>query len=622
MGELYSADGELYSSVGELESQKEVYIDYNVFLEHDTSIYGRSVVIKRYSSVFNVYHNELINEGEIRGEEGLLADQDLYVIFPPFPEPNPGTEDLRVYPGDSLVLEPGNYGDITVRTYGTLILTGGTYHIESLILGHYKANILIQGPTEIIVNNKLTSFIKSYIGPDEYSEISAKDILIYVNGEDVSKRFYGYKRFFRGFTKAVQIGRYNKILANIYAPNGTLWIRHDSIVKGSFIGKDVLIGYSVDVTLDSPKPPNPVTHFADPNLEAAIRDAIDKPSGDIYITDLEILEALNASGMEITDLTGIEDCINLMFLVLEYNKITDTTPLTYLTKLVSLNLSDNEIEDLMPLAGLMNLTHLYLGGNKITEANMSYLEGLLNLTHLSLDYNNISDIDSLIGLKKLVNLNLNENIIEDIKPLTELTNLSTLYLCNNNIQNIDSLASLNNLTTLYLYDNSISSIESLAYLTNLIKLALDYNDIYDISPLSGLENLTMLSLDSNNINNLEPLRNLNSLTTLVINSNKISSIAPLAELTQLVSLSLAKNLISDVDALKGLLNLGVLRLNDNDIWSITALVENCKAGGLGDGDYVYLYNNDNLLVDQVLEDITYLEDNGVTVILDSPSYDE
>jgi Leucine-rich repeat (LRR) protein len=593
-GELGSFEGELESSDEELDSEKEVYIDHNVFLEYDTSIYGRSVIIKRYSSVYNVYHNELINDGEIRGEEGLLADQDLYVIFPEFPEPNPGTENHTVYPGDSLVLESGNYGDITVKTYGTLILTGGTYHIENLILGYYKANIVIQGSTEIIVNNKLTSFTKSYIGPDEDSDIGAKDILIYVNGEDAGKEFKRYAKYFRGFTKAVQIGRYSKIFANIYAPKGTVWIRHDSTVKGSFIGKDVLIGYGVDVTLDSPQPPNPVTYFADPNLEAAIREAIDKPYGDIYKTDLESLEALNASGMEIRDLTGIEDCINLMILVLEYNEIADITPLTYLTKLYSLNLSDNEIEDLIPLAGLMNLTNLYLGGNKLTESNLKYLENLINLTYLSLDYNNISDIDSLIGLKKLINLNLNNNNISDITPLKELTNLSTLYLCNNSIQNIDSLAALNNLSVLYLYDNSISSIGALTYLANLTKLALDYNNVYDISPLSGLKNLIMLYLDSNNIENLEPLRNLNSLTVLVLNSNKISSIAPLAELTELISLSLAKNLIGDVDALKGLLNLDVLRLNDNDIWSITALVENCKTGGLGDGDYVYLYNNDNL----------------------------
>jgi len=44
--------------------------------------------------------------------------------------------------------------------------------------------------------------------------------------------------------------------------------------------------------------------FPDANLEAAIRDAINKPEGPIFTFDLDGLTSLNAFG--ITDLTGLE----------------------------------------------------------------------------------------------------------------------------------------------------------------------------------------------------------------------------------------------------------------------------------------------------------------------------
>lgn len=51
--------------------------------------------------------------------------------------------------------------------------------------------------------------------------------------------------------------------------------------------------------------------FADPNLEAAIRNAIGKPSGSILEPDLE---RLGIECENITDLSGLEYCINLQVL--------------------------------------------------------------------------------------------------------------------------------------------------------------------------------------------------------------------------------------------------------------------------------------------------------------------
>ena len=46
----------------------------------------------------------------------------------------------------------------------------------------------------------------------------------------------------------------------------------------------------------------------DANLRAAIREAIDKPTGDIYPSDLAELKFLTAPSMDIFDLAGLEHC--------------------------------------------------------------------------------------------------------------------------------------------------------------------------------------------------------------------------------------------------------------------------------------------------------------------------
>ena len=130
-----------------------------------------------------------------------------------------------------------------------------------------------------------------------------------------------------------------------------------------------------------------VVNFPDPNLEAAIRAAIGKPTGPIYDTDVAGLRSLLADGVAISDLTGLEHCTSLISLSLSTNQISDLSPLAGLTSLIYLYLRTNQINDLGPLAGLTSLTTLYLHNNQISD--LSALAGLTNLTELYLNYNQI-----------------------------------------------------------------------------------------------------------------------------------------------------------------------------------------------------------------------------------------
>jgi hypothetical protein len=47
------------------------------------------------------------------------------------------------------------------------------------------------------------------------------------------------------------IGLAANIKANMFAPNGTLWIGAASKVEGAFVAKDVVVGMGADVKLDT-----------------------------------------------------------------------------------------------------------------------------------------------------------------------------------------------------------------------------------------------------------------------------------------------------------------------------------------------------------------------------------
>ena len=221
--------------------------------------------------------------------------------------------------------------------------------------------------------------------------------------------------------------------------------------------------------------------FPDPNLEAAIREAIDKPTGSICPSDLKGLTSLDADQRNIADLTGLDHCTSLTYLNLRENQISDILPLTNLTNLTYLDLLVNQISDISALANLTNLAFFDLRGNQI------------------------SDISALANLTNLTGLGISGHQLSDIALLVDLTNLTWLHLADSQTSDISALANLASLTSLALYRNQISDISPLANVTNLTELWLSENQISDISPLANLTNLTYLDLHDNQISDISPL---------------------------------------------------------------------------------------------------------------------
>ncbi len=158
-----------------------------------------------------------------------------------------------------------------------------------------------------------------------------------------------------------------------------------------------------------------VVRFPDENLEAAVRDALGKPTGDVTTEDMETLVFFVARERRIKVLDGLEYATNLWRVDLGENEISDLSPLASLERLAELRLPQNEISDLSPLSGLGGLRVLELCHNQVD--GLGPLSGLANLMFLTLDGNEISDIAPLSELLGLASLRLNQNRIMDISPL-------------------------------------------------------------------------------------------------------------------------------------------------------------------------------------------------------------
>jgi len=357
-----------------------------------------------------------------------------------------------------------------------------------------------------------------------------------------------------------------------------------------------------------------VVSFPDAALEAAVRDAIDKPEGDILDTDLVGLLSLTATGLggePIRDLSGIEYCVDLVAVDLSRNEIVDVAPLAGLTQLWTLNLAYNDVSDITALGVLGALRVLALSGNEI--ADVSALANLDNLEALDVSLNRLTDISPLASLAGLAILGLSGNQIADVAPLTSLTALTELYVGGNAISDVSPLSPLTGLEKLNVAYNTVSDVASLSALTGLESLDLSHNAITGLSGLGAFINLTQLRIEDNPSGDVAAaLESIPALAYLGISDNQVAGIDVLSgysatmlglflfgpgfsDLTALSSFSALQSLglhdigLADLDALAGLGDLKHLSLPGNQIADLTALA--------GLTRLVYLDVSDNQLAD-------------------------
>ena len=335
--------------------------------------------------------------------------------------------------------------------------------------------------------------------------------------------------------------------------------------------------------------------------------------GTEYSTDLMQLELMGL-GLTDEDILDLKYMINLRYLNLDNNDLTDLSPVSGLTDLEQINVNNNpDLTDLSPLSGLTELRTVNFQGCNVEdysfmagltnlemvslycvgeETDLSFLSGLSNvksLTYYEWNGNNnfgqapgIIDISFLRGMTGLLELRLqisSEVETIDLSALSGLTELRNLDIYsrnrsgNSDLPAVTDLTPLSGLTKLEMLEipAEVKSLAPLAGLTELRSLNLQtrngngsYYPLTDISALSGMTKLASLSMGLGDVKDLSPISGLASLTQLYLYGNfNCPDLQFLSGLAKLTNLSLELGDVTDLSPVSGLTSLTDLQLYGN-----------------------------------------------------------
>lgn len=331
--------------------------------------------------------------------------------------------------------------------------------------------------------------------------------------------------------------------------------------------------------------PDTVIQFNDEVLESMIRTAMDKPEGDILVSDALLITEFDFrmdgndwSKPRINNLDALKYFTNLTYLDLSWAVLNkensfedvDISALSALTNMESLQLACVNISDISALEGMTNLSGLSVWGGFRLE-DISALASLTNLGAVDLRNNMIKDLSPLAGLTNLDYVDVSNNLISDLSPLAGLTGLSELYVADNLVRDYTPLCGLSSTLTKRDFepvaepqpinfqdavleqkiraqlniptgDITINDTEGVTelYLGNPWQDVIPEDiKISDISALKYFPNLFKLDIYCNNIEWTHSLRSLTNLGILNLSSNKVNDIVPLSKCTNLVILNLS-----------------------------------------------------------------------------------
>lgn len=248
----------------------------------------------------------------------------------------------------------------------------------------------------------------------------------------------------------------------------TAWIQKHKFLAGvlSCVAAIVLLVviFGGDETTDPPgvNPTNTiemmsVVSFPDPNFEAAVRETINKPTGDITRNDVVGVTVLDVAKRGIADLSGIEYFTALKTLYC-YNNVLTTLDVSKNTALITVSCY----------------------GNRITTLNVS---GNTALAELDCSKNQLTVLDiSKNTALTFLNCHINQLISLDVSNNTALETLS----CTDNQFTVLELSNNKALTKLWCGGNQLTSLD-LSANNALTALWCENNYFPDTSVILGLD---------------------------------------------------------------------------------------------------------------------------------------
>lgn len=200
-----------------------------------------------------------------------------------------------------------------------------------------------------------------------------------------------------------------------------------------------------------------IIKFTDMYLEEGIRAAMNKLTGDITVSDAEMVtvldlsnkdwDAMNAKNGGIKDICDLKYFTNLTELHLDLNDIQDLSPLSTLTQLSTLTFNGVRAKDLSPLKSLTNMVTLGFSWSYAPDQghygyeNIDFMADMKKLEVFEARNAGIKDITVLGELPKLWSVFISENQIKDVSPLAKL-DLKEFSLANNPITDYSSIIPL------------------------------------------------------------------------------------------------------------------------------------------------------------------------------------
>ena len=243
---------------------------------------------------------------------------------------------------------------------------------------------------------------------------------------------------------------YNNLMGYWRLNDGQGTIAYDQTANGN---NGTLMGgtqWQISTTCFASTTP-PLTYVPDDNFENYL-EANGMGDGVVFndsvpTASIEMVMLLNISGLNIYDLTGIEDFIGLIFLDCQNNQLTtlDMSNNIYLTDLI---IASNQLTYLN-ISQNTALIGLSCSGNSLTSLDVSTNTAL---TSLSCDNNQLTSLD-LSNNTALTYLNCSYN------------NLQSFSVAQNNILN-DLMCSNNQLTTLDLRNGNNISMQQMECFDN------------------------------------------------------------------------------------------------------------------------------------------------------------
>lgn len=250
------------------------------------------------------------------------------------------------------------------------------------------------------------------------------------------------------------------------------------------------------------------------------------PQGDVTDGDLALLahmpnlEELYLCRQELRDVSALAG-LPLTTLALCENEILDLSPLASLTELETLYLGGNPAVDYSPLAGLAQLKTLTVEGSvasgTLTVDSLAFLDGLA-LRKLGLGLTTVRDGDwepltRQIALEELLLWEPGEAAVAAAASLSSLRGLTIGdYLA----PDLTALSGLTGLEVLSIHKGSVERLDGVEHLTRLITLSVGFNAVTELAPLAGLERLNYLQLEGLDIADFSPLAELPALGYVVV----------------------------------------------------------------------------------------------------------